>query len=86
MDAVVSREHRNAAAHVRAALATLAATEDARALGIEPGDGRIQAAIAAQPAIDSLLRQGRGPATPARTLAMLFETADTLREPHEYCL
>jgi type III secretion protein N (ATPase) len=57
MDAVVSREHRAAARTVRAALARIAATEDARALGlIAHADPVLEAALLAEPDLEALVR------------------------------
>lgn len=65
------------AARVRAALAALERTADARSLGIEPVEAAAVAAIAAEERIEGFLRQ-RVPADPAATLAALAELADTL--------
>lgn len=71
MAAVVSNAHAHAAATVRIALARLAETSDARALGLGgPGDPGLAAAVAAEPAIGAFLRQS-GSATSAATLRAL---------------
>lgn len=82
MHDVVTPGHAVAAGAVRRALADLAASHDLRSLGLEPEDAGVQAAVAAEPAIERLLRQGRQPVSSAEALAMLLETADTLGEPH----
>jgi len=84
MDDVAAPEHRRAAAVVRSALARLDACAEARALGIEPVEAAVLAAVAAEPAIDRLLLQGRDPAEPAATLECLRQTADTLGVPYGY--
>ncbi|HTC30516.1 MAG TPA: ATP-binding cassette domain-containing protein [Candidatus Acidoferrum sp.] len=86
MDSVVTVEHRRAAVRVRAALALLARCEDARALGLDPADPASAAAIAAEPALEALLRQGPEQAAPIRTLEALRQTADMLEEAHGYQL
>jgi flagellar biosynthesis/type III secretory pathway ATPase len=86
MDTVVAVEHRRAAVRVRAALALLARCEDARALGLDPADPASAAAIAAEPALEALLRQGPEQAAPIRTLEALRQTADMLEEAHGYQL
>jgi ATP synthase in type III secretion protein N len=82
MDAVVDAEHLCAARAVRAALARLSECADARSLGLEPSDPAARAAIAAEPALEALLRQGRDPADPRRTLELLRQTADMLGEAY----
>ncbi len=84
MDGVVSPEHLRAATSVRAALARLDRCADARSLGIEPSDGPTQAAVAAEGALEALLRQGREPASHEHALEALRQTADTLGEAHGY--
>jgi len=82
MDAVVTAAHYRAATRVRAALALLARSEDARSLGLEPADPPTIAAVAAEPRLEALLRQDREPVAPARTLQALHQTADMLEEAH----
>jgi type III secretion protein N (ATPase) len=82
MGDVVTGEHARHAQKVRAAVALLARTDDARSLGIEPADEATLAAIRAEPAIENLVRQGHSPSHPSRTLAMLAEVADILGGPH----
>ena len=84
MDSVVAAKHYRAAVRVRVALALLARCQDARSLGLEPSDPATGAAIAAEPALEALLRQGREPADPARSLEALYQTADMLEEAHGY--
>lgn len=79
MNQVASREHRENAELVRAAVASLLRSEDARALGIVPSDAQTLRAMAAEDRIEALLRQGSRPAMPAETLSMLRTLADTLR-------
>ncbi|HUA10047.1 MAG TPA: ATP-binding cassette domain-containing protein [Candidatus Acidoferrales bacterium] len=82
MDAVVAPGHLAAAAAVRAALARLERSEDARSLGIEPVDAATRVAIDAEEALEALLRQGREPVAPAAALEALRRIADTLGVPH----
>lgn len=82
MDAVTSPEHRHAATLIRAALARLERCADARSLGIEPTDPQTRTAIAAEGALERLLRQGPQPMAAARTLEALHQTADMLEEAH----
>lgn len=82
MASVVSPEHRERAGAVRAALALLERSEDARSLGIEPADAKTRRAVAGEGAIEELVRQNGGPVTPGDALSMLARTADTLREPY----
>jgi flagellar biosynthesis/type III secretory pathway ATPase len=84
MDAVADARHVESARRVRAALSQLAACADARSLGLEPTERAARAAIAAEPALENLLRQGRGPADPALTLELLCQTADMLGEAHGF--
>jgi ATP synthase in type III secretion protein N len=76
MGAVVSAHHFHAALTVRRAIARLNKAEDGRSLGIEPQDEPTQSAIAAEEAIEELLRQGPTKADARETLAMLAATAD----------
>lgn len=84
--AVVSPAHLQAAGALRGALGRLEHCSDARSLGIEPTDAATRAAIAGEDAIEGLLRQGRAPASPQRSLEALVQTADMLGEAHGYCL
>jgi type III secretion protein N (ATPase) len=84
MDPVTSAEHRRAASLVRAALARLERCEDVRSLGIDPADPQTKVAIAAEGAIERLLRQGPQPVPFSRALEALRQTADMLEEAHGY--
>ncbi len=84
MPLVADSLHRTSAASVRGALALLDRAADARTLGIEAFDPETRAAIAAEPAIERLLRQAEPAAAPAETLSILAATADRLKEPHGY--
>jgi FliI/YscN family ATPase len=68
MDEAISASHAAGARCVRAALALLAESSDARAVGLAAADERLRAAVAAEPALHAFLRQGGGAAS-----------ADTLR-------
>jgi flagellum-specific ATP synthase len=75
MNGVIAESHLADAAAVRGALALLAKTADARTVGLAGGDDRaLQAAVAAEPAIDAFLRQ-REPARSAETLRSLHSLA-----------
>ncbi len=76
MGLVAGDAHMRHAARVRAALAVLERTADARSLGIEPVEAAAVAAIAAEQQIERFLRGCA--AEPAATLAALAELADTL--------
>lgn len=78
MGSVIEPEHRANAGVVRKALALLDRTEDARALGIAPGDSYGLLVQNAEPAIESFLRQGDVSIKPSRTLHELAGLADTL--------
>jgi type III secretion protein N (ATPase) len=80
MSAVVGEHHAANAATVRAAIASLAKTADARSLGIVSSDGFALRAAAAEAAIEAFLQQGPRPETPARTLAQLARLCDALEE------
>jgi flagellar biosynthesis/type III secretory pathway ATPase len=82
MDAVTSAEHQRAAGLVRVALARLERCADARSLGIDPADPQTRTAIAAEGALERLLRQGPQPTSTAATLEALHQTADMLEEAH----
>jgi ATP synthase in type III secretion protein N len=86
MDFVADQRRLRAAHLVRAALGALERSEDARALGIEPADAGILAAVATEPAIEALLRQGREPVAPAAALEAVCQTADMLGEAYGYHL
>ena len=84
MHAVVTPEHRAAASRVRAALAALASSADARSLGLEPADERTQAAVAAESQIERLLRQGPVQISPPAALEALAQTADMCGVDHGF--
>lgn len=76
---VVSVDHERDASAVRAALALLAGTSDARALGFEQrGDPALAAAVSAEPAIAAFLHHGERSGF-AQTRAALRELAHALR-------
>ncbi len=64
MDAVIDHGHLADARALRAALALLAQTKDARELGLAAATPALEAAVGAEPAIDAFLRQ-RTPSSPA---------------------
>lgn len=74
---VCTSEHLAAARKVRAVLAQLERTRDARLLGLDAGEGAAGAA-AAEAAIERFLCQGREASPPAQTLSALAALADTL--------
>jgi len=76
---VAGPAHRDDARIVRAALASLTRTEDARALGIVPSDRMVLRALSAQEQLDALLLQDERPARPRHSLSLLAAAADTLR-------
>ena len=78
MGAVVSVEHREAAARLRKALSLVEKYADARALGIPILDLDAQRAEAAMAAIEEFLCQRESGAPWPRTLAELVALADTL--------
>jgi type III secretion protein N (ATPase) len=71
---VADPDHQRAAAAVRAAIAALEATRDARTLGLESGrpDRVLAAALAAEGELEAYLRQGSAPASPAGTRTALL--------------
>ncbi len=75
MGAVVGADHAGAASRIRAALALLAETKDARSLGLarDPG-AELSAAVAAEGALATFFRQ-REAARPAETLDPLLALA-----------
>jgi ATP synthase in type III secretion protein N len=77
---VATDGHRTAAARLRAAVAALDDSRDARALGLDPaaGDRRLARAIAAEERIARFLRQAEGGAVPAETLMEMGGIADSL--------
>jgi len=80
MHLVVKPDHAAAASAVRAALALLAQTADARAVGLANFDEpRLDAALRAEAAIGAFLRQ-REPVSSAQTLAALHSVAALVAE------
>jgi hypothetical protein len=75
----VTPTHAQDAQIVRRAIATLAQTAEARALGIMPADAFALRALSAEQAIEGFLRQELGPDRPAATLSALHGIADKLR-------
>ncbi|HVA36991.1 MAG TPA: ATP-binding cassette domain-containing protein [Candidatus Dormibacteraeota bacterium] len=77
---VASPEQRRQAAAVLAALAALEESSDLRAVGAyrPGGDHALDAAIAAEPALEAFLRQGEAPQPPPATLAGLAQLAAAL--------
>lgn len=84
MRAVVTPEHWAAAAAVRAALAALARSAEARSLGLEPADELTQIAVAAQPQLERLQRQGPACTAPSAALEALAQTADMCGVDHGF--
>ncbi len=78
MDGVTDAAHRSAARTVRAALALLAQTRDARELGLGEPDAVLAAACAAEGELESFLRQS-GTASPDETRAKLRLLAASLK-------
>jgi FliI/YscN family ATPase len=77
---VASDAHRTAARRLRAAVAALDASRDARSLGLNPaaGDPVLARAVAAEEHIAAFLKQAGGPADPAETLMLMSQIADGL--------
>jgi hypothetical protein len=73
---VCAPEHLQAAAAVRARLALLAATAEARALGIGSLDPAVTRAVAAEAGLHAFLAQGAPGEDPVRTLSDLRLHAD----------
>lgn len=75
-----SEEHVRAARIVRAAVAALDGSRDARSVGLDPaaGDPFLARVVAHEAALDRFLRQGSAPSAPETTLTELFRLADTL--------
>jgi type III secretion protein N (ATPase) len=74
---VVDAAHARAAARVRAALAYLAETADARAMGLGGGNAAGEALVACQPEIETF-RRGTEPSPPGATRAALLALAEAL--------
>jgi type III secretion protein N (ATPase) len=81
---VAAPAHRRAAARLRAAVAALDASRDARALGLDPaaGDPILARAVAAEPAIAAFLTQEPAPSPAEETLMLLTRIADSLDDGH----
>lgn len=79
MVSVAGAMHRDDARCVRAALAQLAATADARSLGIGVAGEAAAQAVMAESAIEAFLQQGDAAASVPETLSALSRLADTLR-------
>jgi type III secretion protein N (ATPase) len=78
MNGVVSREHGRAAAHIRSALALLAQTSDARALGLaDRSQPALAAALAAEPELSALVHRTE-PSGWRATQAALYGVAQAL--------
>jgi type III secretion protein N (ATPase) len=75
---VVSAEHLAAARVLRAAVAALDESRDARALGIESADPFLARCVAVERTVERFLSQGPEPSSPAATLTALRALADTL--------
>lgn len=77
---VASPPHLRAARAVRAAVAALDASRDARSLGLDPAaaDPGLERCVAAEPALERFLRQGSEPSPPEATLTELFALADRI--------
>ncbi|MHB8239916.1 MAG: EscN/YscN/HrcN family type III secretion system ATPase [Vulcanimicrobiaceae bacterium] len=80
MAEVVTDEQSEAAARVRAALAWLERTAEARELGILPGEAWAQRVLAHEPALEAFLGQDDQASAPEQTLVQLHELADRLGE------
>jgi ATP synthase in type III secretion protein N len=78
MDAVADASHLRNSRRIRRALALLARIDDARSLGIEPGDRSARMAIAAQPRLDAFLYQEGLGSHWSNTLAELMQLAQLL--------
>lgn len=77
---VAAPSHLRAAMRLRAAVAALDDSREARSLGLDPaaGDPHLARALAAEPPIDAFLRQDAEPSPPLRTLTELCRLADRL--------
>jgi ATP synthase in type III secretion protein N len=76
---VAAPEHLAAAHVLRAAVAALDESSDARSLGIEASDPFLARCVASASALERFLRQGPEPASAVDTLTALLELADTFR-------
>jgi ATP synthase in type III secretion protein N len=78
MEAVTTEQHRSHARVVRRAIAALARTADARALGIMPTDDFCLRALAREEALKRFLYQGKQSHMPLDTLRALADLCDEL--------
>jgi FliI/YscN family ATPase len=76
---VASPAHAAAARALRAAVAALDASRDARSLGLTPDDPFLARCVAAESAVQCFLRQGAAPCPPHQTLTELLRLADILQ-------
>lgn len=76
---VVDAAHEADAQIARRAAAELAQTQDARSLGIMPAEPFALSAVAAEPHLEALMRQGKQPVRPAESLSALTGVADILK-------
>jgi FliI/YscN family ATPase len=76
---VASPEHAAAARTLRAAVAALDESRDARSLGLAAGDPFVARCAAAESAVQRFLRQGPAPCPPHQTLTELLGLADILQ-------
>ena len=75
---VVSPEHLAAARALRAAVAVLEESRDARALGIATTDPFLARCVAAEEALERFLCQGPEPSPAGETLTEMLRLADSL--------
>jgi flagellum-specific ATP synthase len=76
---VASPAHLAAARVLRAAVAALDASRDARALGLSSADPFLARCVAQESAVLRFLSQGAAPSPPHQTLTELLRLADTLQ-------
>ncbi len=76
---VASPAHRAAAAVVRAAVAALDDSRDARSLGVEAAHPFLARCVAHESAVERFLSQGPAPSPPHQTLTELLRLADILQ-------
>jgi ATP synthase in type III secretion protein N len=76
---VASPEHLAAAGVLRAAVAALDESRDARSLGMSSADPFVARCVAQESAIACFLHQGATPCSPHQTLTELLRLADTLQ-------
>jgi len=72
-------EHLAAACVLRAAVAALDESRDARSLGLRSDDPFLARCVAQESAVERFLRQGPAPCPPHQTLTELLRLADTLQ-------